>query len=78
MSQDQKIFNTIPVGSLGLVALKSSQALGEKVDEYLVDWRNKRNDENSSSVAYRGYKKDSYLLDTLLLLNLVYYNLPIF
>ena len=63
MSQDQKIFNTIPVGSLGLVALKSSQALGEKVDEYLVDWRSKRNDENSSSVAYRGYKKDSYLLD---------------
>ena len=63
MSQDQKIFNTIPVGSLGLVALKSSQTLGAKVNDYLVEWRTKRNDENSSTLAYRGYKKDSYLLD---------------
>ena len=63
MSQDQKIFNTIPVGSLGLVALKSSQTLGAKVNDYLVDWRKKRNDANSNTLAYRGYKKDSYLLD---------------
>ena len=63
MSQDQKIFNTIPVGSLGLVNLKSCQSLGAKVDQYLVDWRNKREDANSDTLAYRGYKQDSYVLD---------------
>ena len=63
MSQDTKIYNTVPVGSLGLVAHKSSQALDEKVNQYLVDWRNARQDENTSTIAFRGYKKDSYLLD---------------
>ena len=61
MSQDTKIYNTVPVGSLGLVAHKSSQALGEKVNQYLVDWRNARQDENTSTIAFRGYKKDSLI-----------------
>ena len=63
MSQDKKIYNTIPVGSLGLVAHKSCESLGAKVNQYLVDWRNGREDENTSSIAFRGYKKDSYLLN---------------
>ena len=63
MSQDQKIYDKIPVGTLGLAALKSCQTLGEKVDKYLVNWRTKRNDENTGTIAFRGYKKSSYLLD---------------
>lgn len=63
MSQDKKIYDKIPVGTLGLVALKSCQTLGDKVNEYLVDWRNKRQDKNIGTIAFRDYKKDSYLLD---------------
>ena len=63
MSQDQKIFETIPVGSLGLVNLKSCQTLGSKVDKYLVDWRSKRQAKNAGTDAYLGYKQDSYVLD---------------
>lgn len=63
MSQDKKIYDKIPVGTLGLVAMKSSQTLGDKVNEYLVDWRNKRQDKNIGTIAFRDYKKDSYLLD---------------
>ena len=63
MSQDQKIFETIPVGSLGLVNLKSCQTLGSKVDKYLVDCRSKRQAKNAGTDAYLGYKQDSYVLD---------------
>lgn len=63
MSQDKKIYDKIPVGRLGLVALKSCQTLGDKVNEYLVEWRDKRQDKNIGTIAYGDYKKDSYLLD---------------
>jgi ribose-phosphate pyrophosphokinase len=48
-------------GKLGIMPLKSCTAMGEKVDKYLVDWREKRDNETVLSVA--GYKKDSYILD---------------
>lgn len=63
MSHENKIFGTIPVGSLGIVALESSKSLGQKVDNYIVDWREKRQDENASTIAFKGYKSDSYLVD---------------
>lgn len=63
MSQDSKIYDKLPVGSLGLVSLESCKFLGQKVDSYLVDWRKTREERNADSLAYRGYKKDSYLLD---------------
>ena len=40
-NRDKKI-ETIPVGPLGLVPLKSCEDLAKKVDEYLVAWRNER------------------------------------
>lgn len=63
MSQQEKIFNTIPVGTLGIIALESSQSLGSKVNDYIVDWRNKRNDEHKTTIAFAGYQRDSYLLE---------------
>lgn len=63
MSHENKTFGTIPVGSLGIVALESSQSLGKKVDDYIVDWREKRQDENASTIAFKGYKSNSYLVN---------------
>ena len=54
---------TIPVGRLEIVALKSHRELGEKVDKYLVQWRKERKNENKSTVAFHGYERDTYLLD---------------
>ena len=53
---------TIPVGSLGIIALKGCQELGEKVDQYLVDWRTERENEHKDSLAFKGYQRSSYLL----------------
>ena len=33
-------FDTLPIGRLGLIPLNSSAALGKKVDDYLVSWKN--------------------------------------
>jgi len=63
MSQQEKIFNTIPVGTLGIIALESHQSLGNKVNDYIVDWRNNRNNDGKSTIEFAGYQRDSYLLD---------------
>ncbi|BBF44495.1 ribose-phosphate pyrophosphokinase [Lachnospiraceae bacterium KM106-2] len=63
MSQDEKIFETIPVGKLGIIALESSKSLGAKVNDYIVRWRKDRESEHSGNIVFSGYKKDSYLVD---------------
>ena len=30
---------TLPVGRLGIIPLKSCQAMGQKVNDYIVKWR---------------------------------------
>ena len=62
--EEKRNLETIPVGSLGIIALKSCQPLGEKIDKYLVKWRTERESEHKDSLAFAGYQRDSYLLKT--------------
>ena len=56
---------TLPVGKLGVIALESCQQMGEKIDKYLVDWRNKRvHEAHTPTVLLDGYQRDSYLVET--------------
>ena len=59
---DERHTATIPYGTLGIIPLKSCSAMGEKVDEYLVNWREQREHENQSNLAFSGYKRDSYVV----------------
>lgn len=63
MPQQEKILETIPVGTLGIIALESSKSLGQKVNDYIVDWRKARENEHASNIAFAGYQRDSYLID---------------
>ena len=54
--------DTIPVGSLGMIALDGCRYLGEKIDHYLVKWRTEREMEHADNLAFSGYKRDSYLV----------------
>lgn len=63
MSLQDNLANTIPVGTLGIIALESSKELGQKVDKYISDWREKRESEHKSTIAFAGYQRDSYLVD---------------
>ncbi len=61
--EEKRNLETIPVGSLGIIALEGCRPLGEKVDQYLVKWRAERESEHKESLAFAGYQRNSYLLD---------------
>ena len=63
MLYEEKIIETIPVGPLGLIPLKSCTGLGKKVEDYLVEWRRERESEHKSTIAFSGYQRDSYILE---------------
>lgn len=58
-----KELTTLPVGRLGLVSLESSRDLGNKVDNWLVQWRNERNYPQMDSFAFEGYQRDSFQIN---------------
>jgi ribose-phosphate pyrophosphokinase len=64
MSNEDKEIETIPVGPLGLVPLRSCEELGKKVDAYLVQWRTARQSEHKTTIAFAGYQRDSYIVNT--------------
>ncbi len=53
---------TIPVGALALIPLDSCRTLGEKIDQHLVTWRRERDHAHKSTLAFREYEKDSYIV----------------
>ncbi len=65
MPQQEEYLATIPVGKLGIIALESSKGIAQKVDEYIVDWREARNHEHSETIHFNDYKKDSYLINSM-------------
>ena len=56
-------FETIPVGQLGIIALPGCEELAEKIDKYLVRWRQERDSEHKTTIAFAGYQRDTYLLN---------------
>ena len=60
--EEKRNLETIPVGSLGIIALEGCKSLGEQVDQYLVKWRAERESEHKDSLAFSGYQRNSYLL----------------
>lgn len=60
--EEKRNLETIPVGSLGIIALEGCKLLGNMVDKYLVKWRTEREHEHKDSLAFSGYQRDSYLL----------------
>ena len=63
MANEEIQLESIPHGKLGLITLKSSQSLGQKVDGYLVKWRSTRQQLHPNDIAFKGYQRDTYLID---------------
>jgi len=63
MAKQQVMLESLPVGTLGILPLESSKKLGQKVNNYLVEWRKERETEHESNVAFAGYQRDSYLIE---------------
>lgn len=65
-THDKRSLETIPVGSLGVIALDGCRELAERVDDYLIGWREDRENEHKNSLVFSGYMRSSYLLDVSL------------
>lgn len=55
---------TIPYGPLGIIALPGTEALATKIDNYLVKWRAEQAAAHKENIAFYGYQRDTYLIDT--------------
>ena len=64
MPNDERNLETIPDGALGLIPLESCKELGIKVDRYLAGWREKRQHQHEADPAFKGYRRDSYIIST--------------
>lgn len=56
-------FSTIPVGALGIIALPGCKELGEKIDKFIIEWRNERIAEVADDLSFAGYYRDTFLID---------------
>ncbi|MBS6396961.1 MAG: ribose-phosphate pyrophosphokinase [Clostridiales bacterium] len=64
IQRSERILETIPAGSLGIIPLPSCKELGKKVDDYLVQWRHESVNEHKNTIAFQGYEKDSFLIES--------------
>ena len=62
IQRSERVLETIPVGSLGIIPLPSCRELGQKVNDYLVQWRRESANEHKNTIAFQGYERDSYLI----------------
>ena len=50
--RSERVLETIPVGSLGIIPLPSCKELGDKVNDYLVQWRKESANEHKAYYCY--------------------------
>lgn len=63
MSNIELLEKTLPAAPLKLVAMESCRELGQKVNDYIVSFRENTINEVSESPLYVNYKSNNYLVD---------------
>lgn len=67
MSEFEQVFNTLPYGKLGIIALPGCEELAKKIDYYLLTWRKQRvsdlRERHKDTFALNGYDDPSYIVD---------------
>ena len=55
---------TIPYGPLGIIALPGCEKIAEMIDNYIVNWRKEQAEEHKNTIAFYGYQRDTYIINT--------------
>lgn len=63
MTNIEMLEKTLPAAPLKLIAMESCQALGQKVNDYIVSFRENTINEVTESPLYINYKSNNYLVD---------------
>lgn len=64
LRRNERKLENIPVGPLGIISLDGCREMGNRVDEYLVEWRREDSHGFKDHIAFGGYERDSYLVKT--------------
>lgn len=62
MSENYSYEKILPIAPLKIVALEGCRDLAKEVDKYLVDFREKGNQEFQDTPNFHGYHEETYLL----------------
>ncbi len=62
--RSERVLENIPVGALGLIPITGCEELGSKVNDYLVKWRSESAHQYKDDVAFTGYVRDTYIIDS--------------
>ena len=63
MTNIEMLENTLPIAPLKLIAMESCKTLGQKVNDYIVSFRENTINEVTESPLYKNYKSNNYLVD---------------
>ena len=63
MSENNQFENILPVAPLKIAALESCREFAQKVDRYLVSFRETANTQHRDNVYFQNYAEESYLVD---------------
>ncbi len=55
---------TIPYGPLGIIALPGCEELAEKINSYIVKWRDEQVEKQQHLISFYGYHRDTYMIET--------------
>lgn len=62
MLREEIVIETMPVGELGIIPLKGSKDMVDKVDYYISTWRKNRENPHENDLGMFGYERDSYIV----------------
>lgn len=60
---DKRHLDNIPAGTLGIIPIDGTGEMAKEIDLYLTNWRAERENEHKNSIAFQGYKRETYLLE---------------
>ena len=63
---EKRHLDTLPAGALGIVPIKGCEEIASEIDYYLRVWREERESEHKDSIAYVGYKRPTYIIESSL------------
>lgn len=64
MPELSEVFDTIPMGPLGIIAMRGCEKLAESIDVYIKNWRTESQSINKQTLAFAGYERDTYIIKT--------------
>ena len=60
---DETLATRKPIAPLGVIPMKSIEAIGSRVDQYLVKWRANRSSDHLDDITKLSYQSQSYVID---------------